>query len=777
MGPDICEIGVQSVVLAAELAGVAQVPGGAEALATRCGRSGREAVERGAVDEREVRREGDDGRRIDDAPFDEIDDRVDRPLGRDEPEDEIGRHALAEHPDDEVADPELALGRRPEAHDVEPRRRRRVRDELRDPEVRTGREPEGAVEHRADLAELVRTLFEQRERELDRVLRAPEAEQQAQVGGVRRTVDPLATRGFDEARVVARESGLDRAEEDLEPTPATDERPRRVRMHREREDRELRARPLLRAGDRLRVPTADQVEQDVRLDPLDRRAERISLRRTHRGGGIARPRGTTWYLSDVALLFPRLEFPDDRVAVDVDDVRHDYVTLASLAAGHADDLAARGIGPGDRVGLVTHGTATTVAALVGQAMLGVVTVPMNPKSAPAELAHIVADSEPRAIYSDPDAPASSADESPLATTLSGRRSDRRLHRPIDDAPVLVLYTSGTTGAPKGAILSARNIASNLDGLAAAWNWTDADTVVHALPLFHVHGLVLGLFGSLRVGGALAHRSRFDPHSLAAALDESSVLFAVPTMYHRLIEASETDPSIGRSLARARLLISGSAALPVRDHLRLEALTGRGVHERYGSTETLIDCAIPASARPRPGYVGPPVPGVELRLVDDERRTLEAHDDVTIGEIAARSASLFRGYLNRADATNAVMDADGWFYTGDLATRTDDGYYRIVGRRSTDLIKTGGYKVGAGEIEACFLEHPSVAECAVVGAADPDLGERIVAYVVLRVGPVVAEAELSAHVAAQLSPYKRPREIHLRESLPRNAMGKVVKAKL
>lgn len=479
----------------------------------------------------------------------------------------------------------------------------------------------------------------------------------------------------------------------------------------------------------------------------------------------------------MSLLFPRLEFPDDRTAVTVDGVRHDYVTLASLAAGHADDLVARGFGAGDRVAVVTHGTATTVAALVGQAMLGVVTVPVNPKIGAAELAHIVSDASPRAIYSDPAAPASACDASPLAAPLSGRRSDRALHRCVDDEPVLVLYTSGTTGAPKGAVLSARNVASNLDGLAAAWRWTDADTVVHSLPLFHVHGLVLGLFGSLRVGGALAHLSRFEPRALAAALDETSVLFAVPTMYHRLIDAAGADASVARSLARARLLISGSAALPVRDHRRIEELTGRSVHERYGSTETLIDCAIPATHPARPGYVGPSVPGVSLRLVDDERRDLDAHDDATIGEIAARSASIFRGYLNRPDATRAVVDEDGWFYTGDLATRTSDGYFRIVGRRSTDLIKTGGYKVGAGEIEACLLEHPSVAECAVIGAADPDLGERIVAHVVLRDGANATEAELGAHVAAALSPHKRPRAIVLRDSLPRNAMGKVVKAKL
>lgn len=479
----------------------------------------------------------------------------------------------------------------------------------------------------------------------------------------------------------------------------------------------------------------------------------------------------------MALLLPRLEFADSRTAVTVDGRSHDYVTLAARAAGHVESLRAAGIGPGDRVGVVTHGTLGTIAALVGQALAGIVTVPINPKTGADELAHIVRDAAPRAIVEDPDAPRSPVSGSPLRFVLEQTEARTRFRRAIDDAPVFVLYTSGTTGAPKGAILTARNLAANLDGLAAAWRWTDADTVVHALPLFHVHGLVLGLFGSLRVGGALTHVSRFEPAGLADALASGTVLFAVPTIYHRLADAAERDPAIARALASARLLISGSAALPVREHRRIEALTGRGVHERYGSTETLIDCAIPSAAAPRPGYVGPAVPGVSLRLVDDERRDLDAHDDATIGEIAVRSDSVFRGYLNRPDATAAVLDADGWFFTGDLATRTADGWFRIVGRRSTDLIKTGGFKVGAGEIEACLLEHPAVAECAVVGVPDDEFGERIVAHVVLRASGAATEDALIAHVGGHLSAYKRPRSIVLRDELPRNAMGKVTKARL
>jgi malonyl-CoA/methylmalonyl-CoA synthetase len=256
-----------------------------------------------------------------------------------------------------------------------------------------------------------------------------------------------------------------------------------------------------------------------------------------------------------------------------------------------------------------------------------------------------------------------------------------------------------------------------------------------------------------------------------------MLFAVPTMFHRLAESAEDDAALCDSLRRPRLLISGSAGLSVREHQRIQALTGRGVHERYGLTETLINCAVPASHAPMPGYVGPPLPGVELKLVDEQRCEIAARDDKTIGEVAVRSEAVFAGYLNRADATAAVLDDDGWFFTGDLATRTQEGAIRILGRRSTDLIKTGGYRVGAGEIEASLLEHPSVREVAVVGAPDDDLGQRITAYVVLRPGELEDPDALTRFVAESLSPHKRPRDIHFLQELPRNAMGKVQKTLL
>ena len=267
----------------------------------------------------------------------------------------------------------------------------------------------------------------------------------------------------------------------------------------------------------------------------------------------------------------------------------------------------------------------------------------------------------------------------------------------------------------------RAISSNLDALADAWEWTGEDRLVHALPLFHVHGLVLGTLGPLRLGGHLRHLVRFDAATAAQALsDGGTMLFGVPTMYHRIAAEAEGDPTVAAGLRSARLLVSGSAPLPAPLFTRIEQATGQQVVERYGLTETLMNTAGRADGVRKPGYVGLPLPNVEVRIVLDEGGDLTDFDGETIGEVAVRGPNVFTGYLNRPDATAEAM-RDGWFFTGDLATRTADGYVRIVGRRSTDLIKTGGYKVGAGEIEVALLEHPEVSEVAVTAGPDEDLG--------------------------------------------------------
>ncbi|SCE06496.1 malonyl-CoA/methylmalonyl-CoA synthetase [Streptomyces sp. Termitarium-T10T-6] len=242
-------------------------------------------------------------------------------------------------------------------------------------------------------------------------------------------------------------------------------------------------------------------------------------------------------------------------------------------------------------------------------------------------------------------------------------------------------------------------------------------------------------------------------------------------------ASEAErESLTRALSGARLLVSGSAALPVHDHERIAAATGRRVIERYGMTETLMNTGIRADGAPRPGTVGPPLAGVELRLAEEDGTVLD--EPGAIGEIQVRGPNLFTGYLNRPDATAAAHTADGWFRTGDVGTVDADGYVTIVGRKATDLIKSGGYKIGAGEIENVLLAHPGVREVAVTGEEDPDLGERVVAWVVATdPGSPPSPEELADRVAAQLAPHKRPRTVRYLDALPRNDLGKIMKRSL
>jgi malonyl-CoA/methylmalonyl-CoA synthetase len=474
----------------------------------------------------------------------------------------------------------------------------------------------------------------------------------------------------------------------------------------------------------------------------------------------------------------------DRVALQFPDRSLTYGELDRASEALAASLA------GARcVAVVAENRIETCVAVVAAIRAGVPAVPLNPRSGTAELAHIVADAAPEVVLT-------ARGTEPPPELAAARRATVELDHdpppapattapaPTPDDPALIVYTSGTTGPPKGAVMPRRAIATNLDALAEIWGWTGRDVVAHALPLFHVHGLVVGILGPLRRGGRALYLGRFDPAAVGAALSaDATMLFGVPTMYRRLADAAEDDPGLAAALGRARLLVSGSAALPAAEHERLTRLTGRSVLERYGMTETLMNTGIRVGARAAPGTVGPPLPGVELRLVDDDGQALRGEDDETIGEIQVRGPNLFLGYLNRQDATAAAFTADGWFITGDMATRGNGGYIRLVGRRATDLIKSGGYKIGAGEIEASLREHPAVVDAAVTGEPDDDLGERVVAWVVLTdsaQAPPARErlvAELVDHVATRLAPHKRPRTVHFLDDLPRNDLGKVQKRRL
>jgi malonyl-CoA/methylmalonyl-CoA synthetase len=464
-----------------------------------------------------------------------------------------------------------------------------------------------------------------------------------------------------------------------------------------------------------------------------------------------------------------------RTALWLGETSVSFGDLDRAARAHAARLRSEGIRRGDRVAVWATPEIPAIAAVVGNALLGASTVPLNPALGQKELAHLLGDAAPRLVLAAD--PAAFRERTPGVKGIALDGPPALPDPPAPDDALLVLYTSGTTGAPKGAVITHRSAAFDLDALADAWGWTAADTLVHALPLFHVHGLVLGVLGSLRVGGRLRLLPRFTPGGVCAAMGSGgSMLFAVPTMYHRLAEHCEASPEDARRLARARLLVSGSAALPARESERLLRLFGQRVVERYGLTETLILCAARHDGPRTPGTVGPPLPGIELRLVDDQRRPLLPGPEA-LGEVAVRGPNVFPGYLNRPDATAEAMDAGGFFYTGDIAALTPGGEVKIVGRRATDLIKTGGYKVGAGEVEAALLDHPSVREAAVIGVPDDDLGERIVAFVVAYQGSAPGGEELGDHVARLLAPHKRPRVVRLVPSLPRNAMGKVLKKEL
>ncbi|OBB84759.1 acyl-CoA synthetase [Mycolicibacterium peregrinum] len=450
---------------------------------------------------------------------------------------------------------------------------------------------------------------------------------------------------------------------------------------------------------------------------------------------------------------------DDAVSID------GTVLSRSDLVGAATSVAER-VAVAGRVAVLATPTPTTVLAIIGCLIAGVPVVPVPADVGVAERRHILADSGAQAwlgeMPEDGDDPAGL----PLIPVRLHARSWHRYQEPPADSTAIIMYTSGTTGAPKGVPISRQAIADDIDALAEAWQWTSADTLVHGLPLFHVHGLVLGLLGSLRIGNRFVHTGKPTPAAYAQA--QGTLYFGVPTVWSRVVK----DLDSALALSTARLLVSGSAPLPVPVFDELVRLTGHAPVERYGSTESLITLSTRVDGERRPGWVGLPLAGVQTRLVDDEGAEVP-HDGETIGRLQIKGPMVFGGYLNRPEATAEAFDSDGWYRTGDVAVIDADGMHRIVGRESVDLIKSGGYRIGAGEIETVLLGHDGVDEVAVVGMPDEDLGQRIVAFVVGTAAPEV----LIEFVAQQLSAHKRPREVRLVDRLPRNAMGKVMKKEL
>jgi fatty acid CoA ligase FadD36 len=446
-----------------------------------------------------------------------------------------------------------------------------------------------------------------------------------------------------------------------------------------------------------------------------------------------------------------------------DAVRINGAVLSrSDLVGAATSVAER-VGGAQRIAVLATPTEATVLAVTGCLIAGVPVVPVPADVGAAERTHILTDSGAQAWLGEKPSDTGGLQHIPVRLHA---RSWHRYAEPHADETALIIYTSGTTGPPKGVVLSRRAVAADIDALAQAWQWTPEDTLVHGLPLYHVHGLVLGLLGSLRIGNRFVHTGKPKPDAYAAA--GGSMYFGVPTVWSRVAENS----AAATALTSARLLVSGSAPLPVPVFERLAERTGHRPIERYGSTESLITISTRADGERRPGWVGLPLTGVQTRLLDESGSEV-AHDGEAIGQLQLRGSTLFDGYLNRPDATAEAVDADGWYRTGDVAVVDAGGMHRIVGRESVDLIKTGGFRVGAGEIEAALLGHAGVTEAAVVGVPDDDLGQRIVAFVVGDADPQA----LIEFVAQELSVHKRPREVRVVDSLPRNAMGKVLKKKL
>lgn len=338
-----------------------------------------------------------------------------------------------------------------------------------------------------------------------------------------------------------------------------------------------------------------------------------------------------------------------------------------------------------------------------------------------------------------------------------------------DAPALQLYTSGTTARPKGAVISHRNLATQQDLLRDAWGFGPGDTLLHTLPLHHMHGLAIALLTALGAGASV-RMLPFDARGTWEAMEDATVFMAVPTMYAKLFgafdaAAPEEQARWTRAARNLRLATSGSAALPVTLAERWRALTGVIPLERFGMTEVGVAISNPLVGERRAGTVGSPLPTVETRIVGEHR------EDAETGELWLRGPSIFLGYHQQADATAAAF-CDGWFRTGDTVTRSEDGTIRILGRSSVDILKSGGYKLSALEIEEALREHPAVAEVAVVGVPDETWGDRVVACVVPR-GELDADA-LRAFAKERLAPYKVPKEVRLFAELPRNPIGKVQK---
>ena len=519
----------------------------------------------------------------------------------------------------------------------------------------------------------------------------------------------------------------------------------------------------------------------------------------------------------VDALFHHLRHSPERVAFRLDGREMRFGELAERARRYAAGLRELGVGHGDRVACLLPTSLEMVVALVGAYWIGAIHVPINTRYREAEIDHILRDSEASFLV----CPATGEhrellDAMALPESLQGRilvptgeddgdgegEAELRcgdvdfgalLEQPaLDEAPAcadedvaLIIYTSGTTGRSKGVMLPHRAVVADIDALTGLWRWTPRDVLLLALPLFHVHGLCIGVHGVLIRGCEAVLHASFDAERVAEAMGPdgeagATIFMGVPTMYAKIVEAFGRDPGLAEPMGGARLYTSGSAALSVNVFRAFEKATGHRILERYGMSETLLTLSNPyePAENRRAGTVGKPVPGCEVRVVDEQGEEVAPGE---VGQIVVRGASLMKGYWRQPEKT-AESFVDGWFQTGDVAQVDAEGHVAIVGRASVDIIKSGGYKISAREIEEVLERHPSVREIAIFGVPDDVWGERITAAVVPSepveaVDPDALQAELAAYGREHLADYKQVREVRVLEAIPRNALGKVQKHRL
>lgn len=461
-----------------------------------------------------------------------------------------------------------------------------------------------------------------------------------------------------------------------------------------------------------------------------------------------------------------------------------YADFFARSGQIANALVAAGVVPGDRVAVQIQKSPEALALYAGCVRAGAVFLPLNTAYTPAEISYFVGDAEPRLLVCDPaaagDLDAIARDNDATLLTLDGA-GDGSLMQAADAKSAefetvprvasdlaAILYTSGTTGRSKGAMLSHENLLSNALTLVDVWQFTADDVLLHALPIFHTHGLFVATNILAAVGGSMIFLPGFKLEPVLAALPKATSMMGVPTFYTRLLASPDFT---GDLVAHMRLFISGSAPLLADTHVAFEERTGHRILERYGMTETNMNTSNPFAGERRPGTVGFPLPDVDLRIVAPDSGEDVAKGD--IGVIEVKGPNVFQGYWRMPEKTEAEFRADGFFITGDLGRIDKERYVHIVGR-GKDLIISGGYNIYPKEVEQAIDEIDGVAESAVIGVPHPDFGEGVVAVVVRDAGADPDEAAILTPLASQLARFKQPKKVFFVEELPRNTMGKVQK---